>query len=287
MGNSESLASGGNTSRGAARKPFYTFDELRRPEHAVAAGFAAQLQNNGSYPPGVPHTYEDVADELDPPSLDRPDHTRGFALVGKSAKALRDADFWVSIDTGSIAFRPSKIEGGQYFHPMPEADTQFGLLPAPENRVEEQNIGGYHQAVIDLGDQPAGLKWNVVARLVTTDSLARPGSKKAQELRVERVWVARQDHQFRSEPMGNQEDECRCLVLVTTLELSGEKCRVVISDAELGSPLEGEEDTAATTDEFDAQVPVLAGLGDGLYPINLLRNSDGAVTAVSVRFLHW
>eukprot|EP01116_Phalansterium_solitarium_P001366 TRINITY_DN1116_c0_g1_i1.p1 TRINITY_DN1116_c0_g1~~TRINITY_DN1116_c0_g1_i1.p1 ORF type:complete len:332 (+),score=38.95 TRINITY_DN1116_c0_g1_i1:159-1154(+) len=199
---------------------FYTLAELHRTENLHALGYSGPNNELPDRPPCL----EDFEDDIAPPAIERPDHGRAFPIFDRRHESeLAEADFWVSVDTGVFAFRPVPNDGGQRYIPhVPEEEDQEATMTdslprGPDGKVDVKanNRGGFHQAVVDLGPEPAGTSWAILARMVTTDSLAKPGSLQPQETRVQQLILARSDHKFRSTPKGSsQPDECRGLAVV-------------------------------------------------------------------------
>ncbi|KAI9024178.1 hypothetical protein DFJ74DRAFT_667658 [Hyaloraphidium curvatum] len=235
----------------AASTRLFTTAELRlRKNLPVVNGFA---------PPGSPvPTYADVlptfvtATTLE---VNRPDHAMPHALA---AREKGDVGLHVSADSAQVCFTAvptdRDLAHGQY-HMGTGKDGEWAF--ATDGTY---NQGGFDAAVVDSA-QP-GTVWQLSVRLI---DFADKG------IRVGSAWLARPDFVFRS--CAGEEDQSRGHLFVGSMRL--ESGKVAIHDEIF------EEDFVT---EGQKTLSVKTGLGDGLYPVKLRRDTKGLICAIEVDF---
>ncbi|KAF7318002.1 hypothetical protein MKEN_00888700 [Mycena kentingensis (nom. inval.)] len=213
-------------------------------------------------------TYQDFLNAYKPgPVYDRKPGSRKFEHTGVINEGPSQGGY-VSVDAGTIIMAPTRLRPGVYQHDV--CDAEWKHYTDPTHAPTPRSNYGFYRSVVDLGLEAIGQVWNlfVAMREPMMSGDMRPGI----------LVLARKDYAFKIPPGYRPYDidwtkDCECSSLVKV-------CDYTIPD---NGCIEFKDHIAHGISD-GRQFEVLAGAGDGIYPIEIVRDSSGVVACVKVRF---
>ncbi|CAK5273975.1 unnamed protein product [Mycena citricolor] len=177
---------------------------------------------------------------------------------------------FVSVDTHTLVMSPSGLRSGQYHHE--KRDPQWTFFENVQEAPAPRQSFGFYRSVVDLGAPARGQAWDLflAMREPMIKGDTRPGI----------LILASKTYQFSIPPGYRPFDakwtaacECSSLVKVGDYRIPESGCIEFRDSVPSGS-----------NDQSDDSFQVLSGAGDGIYPVEIIRDADGNVVCVKVRF---
>ncbi|KAJ7449594.1 hypothetical protein FB451DRAFT_749252 [Mycena latifolia] len=202
------------------------------------------------------------------PVYDRQPGRRDFEFHGVINDGAHQGGY-VSVDAHTIIMAPTRLRPGQYHHNVEDREWKYYANPAkvPMPRMSY----GFYRSVVDLGTEARGQVWNlfVAMREPMMRGDTRPGI----------LIIAQKDYAF-SIPLGYRPKdvqwtagcECSSLVKVGDYRIPDNGC------------LEFRDKIAHGIPQSAGHFEVLSGAGDGIYPVEIIKDPHGVVACVKVRF---
>ncbi|KAJ7066724.1 hypothetical protein C8F01DRAFT_1124300 [Mycena amicta] len=199
---------------------------------------------------------------------DRKPGCRDFEFTGVINDGPSEGGY-VSVDACVLILTPTRLRPGIYHHDV--ADNEWKYYADPAEAPNPRSSYGFYRSVVDLGTDAIGEVWNlfIAMREPMMNADMRPGI----------LVLARKDYGFAIPPGYRPLDvqwtagcECSSLVKVCDYKIPENGC------------LEFRDRIAHGIPEAVGHFEVLSGAGDGIYPIQLIRDVHGAVTCVKVCF---
>ncbi|KAJ7155518.1 hypothetical protein C8R43DRAFT_1000223 [Mycena crocata] len=176
---------------------------------------------------------------------------------------------YVSVDSHALIMAPTRLQPGQYHHDVQDREWKHyaNAAAAPPPRKSY----GFYRSVVDLGVEARGQIWDLF--LAMREPMMRndthPGI----------LIIARKDYAFSIPPGYKPTDvewtagcESSSLIKVGDYRVPGNGC------------LEFRDKIAHGIPETAGHFEVLSGAGDGIYPVEIVRDSTGIINCVKVRF---
>ncbi|KAF8216378.1 hypothetical protein K438DRAFT_1925557 [Mycena galopus ATCC 62051] len=186
---------------------------------------------------------------------------------------------YVSVDAHTLIMTPTRLRPGkavsriiirgQYHHNADEREWNY--YPNPAKAPPPRSSYGFYRSVVDFGKEARGQVWDLFLAMMepmTRDDL-RPGV----------LILARKNYAFAIPPGYRPRDvewtagcECSSLVKVGDYKIPENGC------------LEFRDKIAHGIPKSAGHFEVLSGAGDGIYPVEIIKDPHGLVSCVKVRF---
>ncbi|KAJ7281658.1 hypothetical protein C8J57DRAFT_1500346 [Mycena rebaudengoi] len=177
---------------------------------------------------------------------------------------------YVSIDKHTLIMAPTRLQPGQYHHTV--EDREWKHYPCPSQAPEPRTNYGFYRSVVDLGAEARGQVWNLF--LAMREPMMRG------DMRPGILILARKDYAFSIAPGYHPNDvkwtaacESSSLVKVGDYTIPANGC------------LEFRDRMAHGINEAPEVFEVLSGAGDGIYPVEIIKDARGVVACVQVSAL--
>ncbi|KAJ7043508.1 hypothetical protein C8F04DRAFT_1072305 [Mycena alexandri] len=173
---------------------------------------------------------------------------------------------YVSVDAHTLIMTPTRLRPGQYHHNADEREWKYYADPA--KAPSPRRSYGFYRSVVDFGQEARGQLWDLF--LAMREPIARD------DTRPGILIIARKDYAFAIPPGYRPRDvewtagcEPSSLVKVGDYRIPENGC------------LEFRDKIAHGIPELAGHFEVLSGAGDGIYPVEIIKNPQGIVTCVS------
>ncbi|KAJ6591692.1 hypothetical protein DFH09DRAFT_1137723 [Mycena vulgaris] len=176
---------------------------------------------------------------------------------------------YVSVDAHTLIMTPTRLQPGQYHHNV--EDREWAYYAKPAKAPPPRRSYGFYRSVVDLGAEARGKVWDLflAMREPMMRGDTRPGI----------LIIARKNYPFSIPPGYKPRDvqwtagcESSSLVKVGDYRIPDNGC------------LEFRDKIAHGIPESAGHFEVLSGAGDGIYPVEIIKDPQGIVTCVKVRF---
>ncbi|KAJ7733259.1 hypothetical protein DFH07DRAFT_845912 [Mycena maculata] len=164
---------------------------------------------------------------------------------------------------------PTRLRPGQYHHHA--EDREWNYYETPSEAPHPRKSYGFYRSVVDFGIEAKGQVWDLflAMREPMMQGDTRPGI----------LIIARKDYAFSVPPGYRPRDmqwtagcESSSLVKVGDYRIPDNGC------------LEFRDKIARGIRESAGHFEVLSGAGDGIYPVEIIKDAEGLVACVKVRF---
>ncbi|KAJ7180554.1 hypothetical protein C8R46DRAFT_1069820 [Mycena filopes] len=201
-----------------------------------------------------------------------------FELHGVINDGAHQGGF-VSVDAHTLIMTPTRLRPGQYHHNADEREWKYYADPA--DAPLPRRSYGFYRSVVDLG-QARGQVWDLF--LAMREPMARD------DTRPGILIIARKDYAFAIPSGYRPRDvewtagcECSSLIKVGDYQIPENGC------LEFRDKIAHVIDPNATFPcrvfpHWPGHFEVLSGAGDGIYPVEIIKDPQGLVTCVKVRF---
>ncbi|KAJ7504490.1 hypothetical protein B0H11DRAFT_1982587 [Mycena galericulata] len=176
---------------------------------------------------------------------------------------------YVSVDAHTIIMAPTRLRPGQYHHHAD--DREWAYYENPADAPKPRTSFGFYRSVVDFGIEARGQVWDLF--------LAMREPMKRGDTRPGILFIARKNYEFSIPPGYRPRDvqwtaacECSSLVKVGDYKIPDNGC------------LEFRDKIAHGIPQSAGYFEVLSGAGDGIYPVEVIKDPEGLVTCVKVRF---
>ncbi|KAE9407053.1 hypothetical protein BT96DRAFT_174641 [Gymnopus androsaceus JB14] len=190
---------------------------------------------------------------------------------------------FVSIDVNMITMSPTDEEAGQY-HRSGRGSKEWVHYPDPSTAPKPRTNYGYYKSVVDFGPENRNKMWNLLTAMRT--SLAG-------DPRPAFLILARKDYKF-SIPPGyfpkdidwTKECEPSLLVKISDYKIPANG-RLAFQDMLEDAPFEDvlfSLSSSRTPRAPPSNFNMFTFNGDGIYPVQIIKNDEGVVICVKVHF---
>ncbi|KAJ7115856.1 hypothetical protein C8R44DRAFT_215802 [Mycena epipterygia] len=172
---------------------------------------------------------------------------------------------YVSVDEHTLITGPTRLRPGQYHRNVEDREWKF--YANPSKAPTPRRSYGFYRSVVDLGIEARGQVWDLflAMREPMMRGDTRPGI----------LMIARKDYAFSIPPGYKPKDvqwtagcECSSLVKVGDYRVPDNGC------------LEFRDKIAHGIPESAGHFEILSGAGDGIYPIEIIKDAEGIVICV-------
>ncbi|KAJ7623303.1 hypothetical protein FB45DRAFT_925208 [Roridomyces roridus] len=172
---------------------------------------------------------------------------------------------YVSVDSHTLIMAPTRLRPGLYHHHA--QDREWSYYEDPDEAPRPRDSFGFYRSVVDFGAEARGQVWHLF--------LAMREPMKQDDTRPGVLIIARKDYAFSIPPGYKPDDvqwaagcECSSLVKVGDYTIPDNGC------------LEFRDTIAHGIPESAGYFEVLSGAGDGIYPVEIVKDPQGRVICV-------